>query len=85
MLAAAVADAWSTYLYWLPCWGSMPDSDPVGVVSTDQVLRSPRAANTTMASLMEQLRGRRDRRAQTAHDGAATELRPADPDLSPPG
>jgi hypothetical protein len=23
MLAAAVADAWSTYLYWLPCRGSM--------------------------------------------------------------
>lgn len=25
MLAAAVADAWSTYLYWLPCRGSMLD------------------------------------------------------------
>lgn len=25
MLAAAVEDAWSTYLYWLPCRGSMLD------------------------------------------------------------
>ena len=46
--------------------------------------RSPRAANTPMACLMEQLRGRRDRRAHAAHDDAVTELRPADPDLRPP-